>query len=240
MRYSSRILLAAAAGLFCLGVSAAPALALSFTIGGIIEDIDFSGVAGDYDTTNAGALTVSVGADRLYLVGGGTVELNPGELTLQLVLTPSFLFPPGGGPSVIGTMDDPSGYDIRMYDGPVLDAAHVIFEAEFTDATYGPTGADLSIDGVSSGNVGSSFDVNPLSNPFTDAIVALDGNLTIDLANIGSPWNGSGLNPFEGTFTADYTPGTTANPANPEPGTGLLLGFGLLGLGYARRRRNRH
>lgn len=235
MRFLNRLLASTvmSAGVILAGTN--PAGALSFnTNGASIVDMDFSASSvASYDGSSQ-TLTVSTDVDVIRLDNGGSISLAPGQVQLSVqvsrladVDTDFDSFVQGSFASV--------GADFVLID----QSDGVIMTGNFIDPTaQGHIGADLRMDAIG-GFVYSTI----LSGEYLAAGTLISSNLldatgflSVVMNNLDNPfvWDlldyGGGLNNFGSDAQADITP-------NPEPGTALLLGAGLVALGARARRR---
>ncbi len=226
--------------------TASPAAALSFLVpdGSRITNLAFESAAllNEYNGSDPESFNINVKLVHMELNGDpGTLFTDfPTDVVLNIQLTlQGDLSGPGCGPFGNGTCNGTYAGYLTLYDlgAPVL-------LGSLPDTTlaisqfFGSVGA-VTLAGdydLWAPPLSDSVLYNALFDPADDA---QDGrlNLTISSSGISFDGDGKGLGNFSFTAAGGMTPDDPQPMSSPEPGTGLLLGGGLLALAASRRRR---
>jgi hypothetical protein len=242
-------LMGALAVFLCVAGTARAVPALSFWVpdGSHITNIEYesAGLVNQYNGTSE-SFNINVKLVRMELDGdpGAPFTDFPSEviLNIQLTLQGDLGGTCGGMGTCTGTY---AGY-MTLWDvfGPGTGDDVAILNGLLPDATLTIV---KGLFGISSVTLAGDYDLlpPPLSNSvlynalFDPAGDAQDGRLNLSIASGGITFDGDGkgLGTFDFTTSGAMIPDDPQPVLNPEPGTGLLLGSGLLALAASRRRR---
>ncbi len=220
--------LLATAGVLALLAGATPASAYILTVGGVAAPSGgglTTGVAGATVLTFDSLTTPMTGSftyDGVAFSGGGEVVLGStsGQFASPAGDTTNYLVA-GGPPSHTGsetlTISGPSSNYFGLYWGS-MDSYNTLTFLDGSTVVATITGGDVAAGGNANGNqslLGTNNYVNLFDLPNYDKVVLSSTNPNFEVDNVA----------FGAVSTV------------PEPGTLALLGAGLIGLGFIRRRR---
>ena len=232
------VLLVLAVILACLPAAHASGLSgfsLGQSTGGVLVQPDFNGVTGSLAVNfeNGCTASQSTGCTFSNITGSVIFGGNPvASYTLDFNST-SFLANFNGTGSWLFSAGDTSGYSLATIGGGVngtitwltLNESLAGVDSLTGNATFAGTG---TLSGIGNGSASITLNLNRLT------CANLSAGTACSMTGVAlDPPNPAGFAAFGATFGAPTGGGT--NPT-PEPGTLLLLGSGLAGMGFIRRK----
>lgn len=227
------VLAVAAISMTAMAQSGLSGFSLGTSTGGVLVQKDFNGVTGSLGISfeDGCSAALSGGCTFSDITGSVFFGGNPvASYTLNFTPTP-FLANFNGPGSWVFSAGDTTGYGLATLGGGVngtitwltLNESLAGVDSLTGTATFTGTGI---YSGLGSGSSAITLDLNALSC----ANLSVGTSCTLNGVSLDPPAP-AGFATFGGTFGGGSTGGQT-----PEPGTLLLLGSGLTGIGFIRRK----